>query len=423
MRRLGGVLAGLCTPPCWQGRTVLWVAVALASCIAIANARAQSSAQSPGPNSRAWSVTFENDLFFNTDHYYTDGVQIATKTKRKGDAPGPFELFKQVCDVIACGKTEGTERTDRVGQLMYTPTRITIATPQPYDRPWAGLLYYAADVELVEEQVKSRTVFTAEFGLTGPSSLAEPTQKFIHRTFSGSPPAGWSNQIKSELGVMALVERRRAVPAFSWRSDSAVSLNTTSTWRLAVGNIMTFAAIGAMFEVGRGISPTSKSNDQIGTKSLGPEIFSQILDDASSPPPDETRCFFSWLECSASLAFEGRWVVRNMFLDGPLFRSGPSDSKRPLVGEVISSIKFGFPRTRSSWNGPLFVQLTATHRTSEFRSPKFSVPSQNWDHAGDLVLVDRALQSVGVELTGSFLTSCPLSWPTSRRDVREGLSV
>ena len=71
-------------------------------------------------------------------------------------------------------------------------------------------------------------------------------------------------------------------------------------------------------------------------------------------------------------------MIHNAFVDGALFRSGPSADKRPLVADMLFGIKLELPRTRTSSTGPLFLQFTATQRTPEFRSPAYRVPSQRF---------------------------------------------
>ena len=365
-----------------QCRTLL---IAFVQILGFEHCRAQDAPTTPTQAVRSWAVTFENDLFFKTDHYYTDGVQIATRTHSEHV---PAELTSVVCPLLRCGVASRYERGDKVGQLMYTPSRINIATPQPYDRPWAGLLYYANEHEWIEEDEKSRTSFTSEIGVTGPASLAEGTQKAIHRTFDGAEPRGWGNQIGGELALMAMVERRVAVRALSTAKQEGVQANTTSSWRAAAGNLMTFVGIGATVEVGKGISLTSPRNEPIQPKVLKPVLeFKPLQADPEAQPsatvsagsgaPD-TECLFRWLQCKAAASVEGRWMLRNIFLDGRLFGDDPHVKKRPFVADVVLSVTLTFPKTRTTHVGPLFVGLSATHRTPEFRSPKFSVSSQNF---------------------------------------------
>jgi len=86
----------------------------------------------------AGSFTFENDLFFKSDHYYTDGVQLTIKQQNLNEVGLLGHWAFEACELLVCPSTRVDELRHKFGQLMYTPTRITVSTPQPFDRPWAG---------------------------------------------------------------------------------------------------------------------------------------------------------------------------------------------------------------------------------------------------------------------------------------------
>ena len=92
----------------------------------------------------AWNVTFENDLFFGTDRYYTDGVQWETKQRwEPHQKPGP--LLAAACKWLGCEHQALLLTRHKIGQLMYTPEDLSNHEPQFDDRPWAGMLYYTQD--------------------------------------------------------------------------------------------------------------------------------------------------------------------------------------------------------------------------------------------------------------------------------------
>ena len=88
-------------------------------------------------------------------------------------------------------------------------------------------------------------------------------------------------------------------------------------------------------------------------------------------------CVFTWLECTAFAAIEGRLIAHNVFLDGRLGHDDPHVSKRAFVADISVGARLDFPRTRSAITGPWFVQFRATRRTPEFTST-FPVPSQSF---------------------------------------------
>ena len=86
----------------------------------------------------AFSILFENDIFYNSDHDYTNGVEF-TYTTAPNDTPGWAEratraLFHKNGDVRA---------RYGFGQDMFTPHNLALANPPLTDRPYAGFLYGA----------------------------------------------------------------------------------------------------------------------------------------------------------------------------------------------------------------------------------------------------------------------------------------
>ena len=119
-----------------------------------------------------FSIFEENDVFYKTDHYYTNGTR--------------FQYLRN--DDIGFA----------IGQNMYSPADLEKKELIPDDRPYAGYLYgsvfnttyYKNNTELFLE---------GELGFTGKDSYAEKTQEFIHKHIDSTMPQGWKNQIHSHL--------------------------------------------------------------------------------------------------------------------------------------------------------------------------------------------------------------------------------
>ena len=82
-----------------------------------------------------------------------------------------------------------------------------------------------------------------------------------------------------------------------------------------------------------------------------------------------TICWWHWLQCTAYASVEVRAIAYNLFLDGRAFRDDPHIKRRPWVADVVTGMRFDFPRTRSSRHGPWFAQFQITRRSREFSSP------------------------------------------------------
>lgn len=312
----------------------------------------------------AFSFTFENDLFFSTDKYYTDGVQLNVRTLNAPQSETVNAVKVWACRAVGCSGDDFQEQQHRVGQLMYTPVDITSPFPQPADRPWAGMFYYSNDLEFLSSDKKTLTILTGMLGIIGPHSYVEQTQKWIHRTFGARPPQGWSNQIGNELGLMAAVERRHAVAAWNAGQRDGVQGRAAAYWRAAAGNIMTYAGTGFAVAVGKHL-PLVASREAGGISEKVITLSPAAADQLSA---DQTACLVRWLRCTAFASAEARLLLWNIFLDGRAFGSGPSVTRRPVVVEASGGLRLDLPTTRTTVTGPWFVQFKATRRSPEFRS-------------------------------------------------------
>jgi lipid A 3-O-deacylase len=341
------------------GRRFAALLAGLACCAAAAAAGPDSA-----PAARiARFATFENDSHFNTDHYYTNGIQFSLKRSDDTRPAWVRDSINRLCGWLGCEDATLLTSQTNLGQLMYTPSNITLREPQPLDRPWAGLLYAEQVYALLSADRRTLTTLGFEAGVTGRASMAEQAQKMVHRILDRPLPQGWGNQIGGTLALMASIERRTAREALSAELGGGVQLNTASYWRLAAGNLMTYAAGGLALVVGKDLPLVSPPPPGIGNKLAG-------------EPAHDTSCLWSWLQCSAFGSIETRLMGYNLFLDGRAWQDDPHVARRVLVADAVLGLRLDFPHTRTSGHGPWFMQFKFTRRTPEFRST-FPVPHQN----------------------------------------------
>jgi lipid A 3-O-deacylase len=179
----------------------------------------------------------------------------------------------------------------------------------------------------------------------------------VHRIFDRPHPEGWDKQIGGSLGVMASAERRTARDSLSADLGRDVHFNTATYWRLAAGNIQTYAAAGMSIVIGKDLPLVSPPPPGIGNKLHG-----------EAKLPGAASCMAPWLQCTAFGSVEGRFVAYNVFLDGRLLRDDPSVKKRNFVSDLVIGTRFDFPNTRTADHGPWFIQFKLTRRSPEFRS-------------------------------------------------------
>ena len=317
---------------------------------------AQQAPESTEPE--AGFMTLENDYWSQTDYHYTNGIQFSSRSKQDTRGKLTRSLTNGACRLFGCGDARFLFTQHNLGQLMYTPGHITVAEPQPFDRPWAGLLYTERQWLFLAPDGEALTTLTAQAGVTGKLSLAEHTQKFFHELFDDRMPQGWDNQIGNTLAVLVSAERRSAWPLLSGDLAGGVRLHTAGHWRLAAGSIMSYAAGGVSVTIGKNLPPVAP---------MPPGIVNRFRD-------AETSCLWRWLQCTLVLGAEVRRVGWNLFLQGRPGKDDPSVEPRRWVGDLSAGLRLDFPHTRGRDHGPVFLQLRATRRSAEFHS-SVHVPS------------------------------------------------
>lgn len=318
-----------------------------------------SGQETPQPQERVHFLTYENDSHYDTDRFYTNGIQVSTKYSTDQRKPFARSLTNSLCRWLACDDSTLLTSQINVGQLMYTPRELTVREPQPLDRPWAGLLYYEQAYAFLSPDQRSLTTLSGQIGVTGRLSMAEQAQKLVHRVMDRPRPEGWDNQVGGTLGVMASAERRTAREHLSADLGHDVRLNTATYWRLTAGNIQTYAAAGVSVVIGKDLPLVSPPPPGIGNKLHG---------SSEARLPGYTSCLAPWLQCTAFGSVEARLVAYNVFLDGRLLRDDPSIKKRNFVSDLVFGTRFDFPGTRTANHGPWFIQFKMTRRSPEFRS-------------------------------------------------------
>ena len=166
-------------------------------------------------------------------------------------------------------------------------------------------------------------------GVIGPESLAEETQKSWH----GVAPQGWGNQLKTEPGFNLRYERRVlyriACKETPWRGDIIPFFHASG------GNVLSFVGAGSTFRFGYNI----------------PNEFETL-------PREDSGKFGAYFFSTAG----GRYVFRNIFLDGNTFTHSHHVDKRHLIGDVRAGLTVVLKN----------VELTAAHTlvSQEFKGQK-----------------------------------------------------
>jgi lipid A 3-O-deacylase len=287
------------------------------------------------PEAGTLSLLFENDLFYDTDRNYTNGVRAAWLTgpdrtpAHAARAARWFPLFPG----------GGTLRASyAVGQNMYTPRDIRTANPPRDDRPYAGWLY--GSVGLIAETGQRLDQLELTLGVVGPAALAEQAQTTIHGFTNSNAPRGWDTQLGNEPGVVLAYQR-------SWRgfvseSVSGLDFDVKPHAGGALGNVFTYGNVGLMLRLGERL-PLDYGPPRIQPSLTGSGYFLP-------------RDGFGWY---GFFGVEARGVARNIFLDGNTFRDSRGVDKQPLVGDLQFGVAATFRNLRLSYTHVL--------RTREFK--------------------------------------------------------
>ena len=252
---------------------------------------------------------YENDLVFNSDSGYTSGIKLENIYSIKNITSlwlkMPFFYDEKNHHFTSIG----------VSQQIFTPQNVASKEVVVDDRPYAGWLYI--DFGLHESTEDELYSLNLQVGIVGPGSLAEESQKTVHRIRDEFIPRGWDNQLKNELGINLILQHKwRLVPGPLYGIES----NFMPFVEASVGNVKTYARVGALmrFGVNTGNDFGSSSID-VGGESGIPTAPGSLLTEGKD-----------W-SFSVNLGLALTAVAHDIFLDGNTFESSHSVEKESFV--------------------------------------------------------------------------------------------
>lgn len=285
-------------------------------------AMAQAAGNTPDEARGAFSLLFENDIFDNTDHDYTNGVELGYTTAPNAtprwavDAARALPIFAQTGEV----------RTRyAIGQSIFTPTDISLANPPLTDRPYAGFLYGA--MGLVADDGVHLDQLQLSLGMVGPASLAGNSQNFVHDLIHDQEAMGWHYQLRDEPGLILSYERQMKVIAP--QSLLGGVLDIEPHFGGAIGNVYDYASLGLMARFGFNL-PRDYGPLRIQPSLPGSDYF------------EPTAPFGAYVFAGV----DGRAIARNLFLDGNSFTGSRSVVKKNLVGDLALGVALTFEHFR-----------------------------------------------------------------------------
>jgi lipid A 3-O-deacylase len=290
-------------------------------------------------------VRIDNDIFTGTDQEYTSGVLVGSTsaTVESFDDPGFAPSLRWANDKLRWLQPKGFDENNvtwTIGQRMYTPEDGSRSEPNPLDRPYAGLLF--AGLTYNGRDSHSMRSTSLDVGIVGPSSLAEQTQRRVHRAVGADEFLGWDHQLNDEPVFRILHERFRR-----WDIKPARRFGDVTThFGGSIGNLSTFANAGAELRIGKSLP------DNFGTATT--------LSYGQNTPPVRWGASSRRLSIHGFAAVDARAVLHDVTLDGNTWRDSASVDREPLAAEVALGVALDW----RAWQ----ATLGATYRTKEYET-------------------------------------------------------
>jgi lipid A 3-O-deacylase len=325
--------------------------VLLASAAAVPLARAASQPTPPIERVRdvgVFTLYFENDFFGRQDRHYTNGFKFSwlSSDLETWDLRSWRRRFADALPLINRPDTQKNIGF-AFGQNIYVPQDLSRAPPDPADRPYAGWSYL--EFSLTSKSPRRMDTLSLQVGMVGRHSYAQDLQVIIHEWLNDEHPDGWAYQLRDELGVNLIYERKWRLYARTWNHRLGVDLVPTAG--VSLGNVQTAASAGAEARLGVNLP-----------SDFGVSLINGLP--ASHTPVDDRDPRVSPVRGGAFVFAGGlgRAVAREIFLDGNTFRNGPRVDREPFVGDLF----YGVGLVAGKWQ----LAYTEVLRSREFKGQR-----------------------------------------------------
>ena len=198
-------------------------------------------------------VVFDNDIFDNTDYYYTNGVRLELVFGFIANAPTSKIL-------LGLKKSKYDFQGFSLVQNIYTPVNPDTKIVSTNDRPFSAYLtigHFRESIN-IEKGLRMKSEFSV--GVLGPASLGGRVQSSIHEI----EPIGWENQIKNDIVI-----------DYSLQLDKTIlgkkSFEISALGKARFGTVYNKLGGGASFRLGRFIPILD--NQWVGNKQDGSNKF------------------------------------------------------------------------------------------------------------------------------------------------------
>lgn len=302
------------------------------------------------------TLSIENDsiAFGRKDRYYTHGSKLSWTSGNIAeyrDMEGIPPWMQRAIAKMPFVNESGEQRSVSLSlvQGIYTPENKLRSDLIVNDRPYAGLTYLG--LGLHSKNQRRMDTLELDIGIVGRHSYAEDAQLWIHDLIEASDLRGWANQLHDEPIVNVCGERKWK--AFKAVDSGGLGMDIVPHAGIAAGNGWAGLNMGGQMRFGWNIP-----ND-FGAHLIRPGSNSNAPLDENDP-----RFFQSLPRWGVHLFFavDGRYVARNILLDGNTFRDSHSVDKKPFVVDFTGGIGVVIHRFKMTY--------AYVHRTKEFETQR-----------------------------------------------------
>jgi hypothetical protein len=146
-------------------------------------------------------IAFDNDIFSNTDYYYTNGLAFELYHPYLSNLPSRLML-------PSAGNSSANAYFIKLYQTLFTPVDPDKTLIQYGDRPFASFLVLGFG-NISNNPVKNlRITSELDLGVIGPAALGGTVQRTIHDI----EPVGWQNQISNDLVIHYAFQVEKGIP-------------------------------------------------------------------------------------------------------------------------------------------------------------------------------------------------------------------
>ena len=142
---------------------------------------------------RQFWLMFDNDIFSNTDRYYTNGVVLGIT------APGLVNLPLNFL-MVSPRRNNVVSASLSLHHAMFTPFTTKTAPTLENDRPYASTLFFRYSQTSDDALSGLRISSSIDAGVIGDAALGRYFQSSVHAVVpTNDEPLGWETQIKNDL--------------------------------------------------------------------------------------------------------------------------------------------------------------------------------------------------------------------------------